>query len=153
MLKPQQGITFLDIFPVLRDPFAFETLITHFVHHITTQHAGARPDVIVGLDARGFLFGPIIAQRLGAAFVPVRKGGKLPGQVQVAKYEKEYGTDEFEMQAGAIQPGQKCIVVEYVSLSVPCLLRGLSSTRLYGGWGSAACWYMRQSQDGHYETS
>jgi hypothetical protein len=107
-----QGITFLDIFPVLRDPFAFETLITHFVHHITTKHAGARPDVIVGLDARGFLFGPIIAQRLGAAFVPVRKGGKLPGQVNVAKYEKEYGVDEFEMQAGAIQPGQKCIVVE-----------------------------------------
>ena len=58
------------------------------------------------------MFGPIIAQRLGAAFVPVRKGGKLPGQVQVVKYEKEYGTDEFEMQAGAIKPGQKCIVVE-----------------------------------------
>lgn len=50
--------------------------------------------------------------RLGAAFVPVRKGGKLPGDVQVVKYEKEYGVDEFEMQAGAVKPGQKCIVVE-----------------------------------------
>jgi adenine phosphoribosyltransferase len=81
------------------------------LHHILTTHS-TKPDVIVGLDARGFLLGPILALRLGAAFVPVRKGGKLPGQVQVAKYEKEYGIDEFEMQAGAVQPGQKCIVVE-----------------------------------------
>lgn len=50
--------------------------------------------------------------RLGAAFVPVRKGGKLPGSVEVVKYEKEYGFDEFEMQAGAIQAGQKVIVIE-----------------------------------------
>jgi adenine phosphoribosyltransferase len=106
-----QGINFLDIFPILRDPIAFETLITHLLHHILTTHS-TKPDVIVGLDARGFLLGPILALRLGAAFVPVRKGGKLPGQVQVVKYEKEYGVDEFEMQAGAIQPGQKCIVVE-----------------------------------------
>jgi adenine phosphoribosyltransferase len=50
--------------------------------------------------------------RLGAAFVPVRKGGKLPGAVEVVKYEKEYGADELEMQAGAVEPGQRCIVVE-----------------------------------------
>ncbi len=50
--------------------------------------------------------------RLGAAFVPVRKGGKLPGSVEVVKYEKEYGIDVFEMQSGAVEPGQKCIVVE-----------------------------------------
>ncbi|WVQ83837.1 adenine phosphoribosyltransferase [Cryptococcus sp. DSM 104549] len=108
---PKKGITFLDIFPILRDPVAFETLITHLIHHITTTHA-VRPEVIVGLDARGFLLGPIIAMRLGCAFVPVRKGGKLPGSVQVVKYEKEYGTDEFEMQAGAVTPGQKCIVID-----------------------------------------
>lgn len=50
--------------------------------------------------------------RLGAAFVPVRKGGKLPGEVDTVAYEKEYGVDEFQMQKGAIQAGQKCIVVE-----------------------------------------
>lgn len=106
-----QGITFLDIFPLLRDPYAFESLITHLIHHITITHT-TKPDVIVGLDARGFLLGPIIAMRLGAAFVPVRKGGKLPGQVETVSYEKEYGADEFQMQAGAVQKGQKCIVVE-----------------------------------------
>lgn len=73
---------------------AFETLITHLVHHITSQtipKAGKKIDVVVGLDARGFLLGPIIALRLGAAFIPVRKKGKLPGQCTSAEYVKEYG--------------------------------------------------------------
>jgi hypothetical protein len=90
-----QGIVFLDIFPILRDPASFETLITHFVHHLTSHTIPNSPtkkiDVVVGLDARGFLLGPIIALRLGAAFVPVRKKGKLPGQCVTATYEKEYG--------------------------------------------------------------
>lgn len=68
--------------------------------------------MIVGLDARGFLLGPIIAMRLGAAFVPVRKAGKLPGDCEVAEFKKEYGTDRFEMQKGAIKPGQTVIVFE-----------------------------------------
>ncbi|KAI0069071.1 adenine phosphoribosyltransferase [Artomyces pyxidatus] len=113
---PKKGIAFLDIFPLLRDPVAFETLITHFMHHITSHTVFLSPnkkiDVVVGLDARGFLFGPIIALRLGAAFVPVRKRGKLPGECIQASYEKEYGTDIFEMQADAIQPGQNVIVVD-----------------------------------------
>lgn len=88
------------------------------VHHITTKHHPA-PDVIVGLDARGFLLGPIIAMRLGAAFVPVRKAGKLPGKTEQAKYEKEYGVDVFEIQSDAIRPGQKCIVVESVHITQP----------------------------------
>lgn len=86
---------FLDIFPLLRDPVAFETLITHFVYHLTSSTIPKSPtkkvDVVVGLDARGFLLGPIIAMRLGAAFVPVRKAGKLPGECVSAAYEKEYG--------------------------------------------------------------
>ena len=90
-----QGIVFLDIFPLLRDPVGFETLITHFVHRLTSHTIATSPtkkiDVVVGLDARGFLLGPIIAMRLGAAFVPVRKKGKLPGEVVRAEYEKEYG--------------------------------------------------------------
>jgi len=87
---------FLDIFPILRDPVAFETLITHLIHHITSQIIPKSPnkkiDVVVGLDARAFLLGPIIALRLGAAFVPVRKKGKLPGECASASYEKEYGS-------------------------------------------------------------
>jgi len=113
---PKKGIVFLDIFPILRDPVAFETLITHFVYHLTSTTIPQSPtkkiDVIVGLDARGFLLGPIIAMRLGAAFVPVRKKGKLPGECATASYEKEYGVDSFEMQADAIQPGQSVVVVD-----------------------------------------
>ncbi|KIP10649.1 hypothetical protein PHLGIDRAFT_100749 [Phlebiopsis gigantea 11061_1 CR5-6] len=113
---PKKGIVFLDIFPILRDPVAFETLITHFVYHLTSKTIPSLPtkkvDVVVGLDARGFLLGPIIAMRLGAAFVPVRKKGKLPGECVTAAYEKEYGIDSFEMQADAIKPGQSVIVVD-----------------------------------------
>ena len=83
------------MFPILRDPVAFETLITHFMHHITSHTLGLsdhqKIDVVVGLDARGFLLGPIIALRLGAAFVPVRKKGKLPGECVDVEYVKEYG--------------------------------------------------------------
>ncbi|GAA96681.1 uncharacterized protein L969DRAFT_54577 [Mixia osmundae IAM 14324] len=113
---PKKGIVFLDMFPILRDPVAFESLITHFLQHIFTvtlpRTQSKRIDVVVGLDARGFLLGPIIALRLGAAFVPVRKAGKLPGECVRAEYVKEYGTDSFEMQKGAIQPDQNVIVID-----------------------------------------
>jgi adenine phosphoribosyltransferase len=86
---------FLDIFPILRDPVAFETLITNFVYRLTSHTIPNSPtkkiDVVVGPDARGFILGPILALRLGAAFVPVRKRGKLPGKCISAVYEKEYG--------------------------------------------------------------
>lgn len=78
---------------------AFETLLTHFLHYITStiiprlpgDNGSKRIDVVVGLDARGFLIGPPLALRLGAAFVPVRKRGKLPGSCHQAVYAKEYG--------------------------------------------------------------
>jgi adenine phosphoribosyltransferase len=128
-----QDIVFLDIFPLLHNPLVFETLITHLTHHITSHtlpiSQAEKIDVIVGLDARGFLLGPIIALRLGAAFVPVRKAGKLPGKCINATYEKEYGTvsihpqyhgcvliqelqDSFEMQVDAIKPGQNVVVID-----------------------------------------
>jgi adenine phosphoribosyltransferase len=83
------------MFPILRNPVAFETLITNFVYHLTSHTIPNSPtkkiDVVVGPDARGFILGPILALRLGAAFVPVRKKGKLPGKCITAVYEKEYG--------------------------------------------------------------
>ncbi|OJT13333.1 Adenine phosphoribosyltransferase [Trametes pubescens] len=113
---PKKGIVFLDIFPLLRNPVAFETLITHFVHRLTSHTIASSPskkiDVVVGLDARGFLIGPIIAMRLGAAFVPVRKRGKLPGETISAEYQKEYGLDVFEMQADAIAKGQNVVIID-----------------------------------------
>ncbi|KAH9824675.1 phosphoribosyltransferase-like protein [Melampsora americana] len=114
---PKKGIIFLDLFPILRNPLGFETLITHFIHHLTsmtipTLAPNQKIDIIVGLDARGFLLGPILAMRLNCGFVPIRKKGKLPGEVVNVEYAKEYGTDVFEIQADSIKPNQNVIVID-----------------------------------------
>jgi adenine phosphoribosyltransferase len=107
---PLPGIVFRDIFPVLRNPVAFEMLLNRMQHHVQATYGAV--DVIVGLDSRGFLFAPTLAMRLGAAFVPIRKHGKLPGKVITEAYVKEYGTDKFDIQADAITPGQTVIIVD-----------------------------------------
>lgn len=109
---PSPGILFEDILPIFANPSLHEDLIRSLELHLLETYGDQKPDVIVGLDARGFLFGPTLALRLGASFVPVRKKGKLPGPVETQEYEKEYGTDYFQMQADAIKPGQKVIVVD-----------------------------------------
>jgi len=113
---PTKGVTFLDLFPVLRDPVLFEALIAHLVNHlisVTIPISDSRKiDVVVGLDARGFLLGALLALRLEAAFVPVRKRGKLPGATVSVEYVKEYGSDIFEMQEDSIKPGDNVIVVD-----------------------------------------
>ncbi|KAJ2663687.1 adenine phosphoribosyltransferase [Coemansia sp. RSA 1200] len=107
---PSEGILFRDIFPIFQKPEAVECLANHFVERI--RALGKSVEVVVGLDARGFLFGPLIAIKLGVAFVPVRKRGKLPGEVVKATYMKEYGEDVFEMQADAIKAGQNVVIVD-----------------------------------------
>lgn len=109
---PIKGINFIDIMPLFLDPKLQEGLLHALELQVLLQFGGARPDVVVGLDARGFLFGPPLALRLGAAFVPVRKQGKLPGPCVTAAYEKEYGADYFQMQDGSIRSGQKVLVVD-----------------------------------------
>lgn len=78
--------------------------------HVKTHYS--KPDVIVGLEARGFLFGPSLALALGAGFVPVRKHGRLPGPTETAAYKKEYGEDLFQIQRDAIKEGQRVLVVD-----------------------------------------
>lgn len=109
---PSPGILFEDILPIFADPKLHEALIRSLELHILEAYGDQKPDVIVGLEARGFLMGPSLALRLGASFVPVRKQGKLPGACVTQVYEKEYGQDYFQMQEGAIKPGQKVIVVD-----------------------------------------
>lgn len=84
---------------------------------------GGAPDVIVGLDARGFLFGPGLALRLGVGFAAVRKKGKLPGPCVTAEYMKEYGADFFQMQEDAVKEGQKVLVVDDIIATGESLLR------------------------------
>jgi len=111
---PSPGILFEDILPIFADPELHETLIQALEMHIKEKYGedNNKPDIIVGLDARGFLFGPTLALRLKAGFVPVRKQGKIPGETETATYQKEYGEDHFQIQKDAIKPGQKVIVVD-----------------------------------------
>ena len=110
---PTPGILFEDILPIFRDPALHETLVHALELHVLEKYGKAnKPDVIVGLEARGFLFGPSIALRLGSGFVPVRKKGKLPGLTETAAFDKEYGADHFEIQRDAIKKGQKVLVVD-----------------------------------------
>ncbi|KAG1448212.1 hypothetical protein G6F55_010748 [Rhizopus delemar] len=99
------------MFPVFQDPTAVEALISNIVHHINSTYK-EKIDAVVGLDARGFLFGPLIALRLGAAFVPVRKQGKLPGECVQATYVKEYGEDVFELQKSSLKEGANVVIVD-----------------------------------------
>ena len=127
---PSPGILFEDILPIFADPVLHKTLLDALVYSIedicarnsgssvgttavpTDKEREKKPDVIVGLEARGFLFGPALALQLGAAFVPVRKKGKLPGKTWSASYVKEYGEDVFEMQQDVIRPEQRVLVVD-----------------------------------------
>ena len=110
---PEPGIIFEDILPLFSDPTLHESLIRALELHIENNlPKNEKPDVIVGLEARGFLFGPSLALRLGAGFVPVRKPGKLPGPTEIASYKKEYGEDHFEIQADAIKQGQKVLILD-----------------------------------------
>lgn len=109
---PSPGILFEDILPIFADPSLHEALLRCLELHILESAGDQKPDVVVGLEARGFLMGPSLALRLGASFVPVRKKGKLPGPCETQAYDKEYGQDFFQMQADSIKPGQKVIIVD-----------------------------------------
>lgn len=110
---PSPGILFEDILPIFANPSLHEDLISALVMQVKSTYGESQaPDVIVGLEARGFLFGPSLALRLGASFVPVRKQGKMPGKCETAAFEKEYGKDYFQIQSDAIKQGQRVLVVD-----------------------------------------
>lgn len=105
---PQKGILFEDFLPIFAEPELFRKLVRAFKLHI----GDSKVDYVVGLESRGFLFGPTLALELGAGFIPVRKPGKLPGATLSAEFQKEYGSDKFEIQEGVIPKGSKVIVVD-----------------------------------------
>ncbi|KAH7319370.1 adenine phosphoribosyltransferase [Rhexocercosporidium sp. MPI-PUGE-AT-0058] len=109
---PVKDILFVDILPLFASFDVHSSLIRALELEVLSFCNGVKPDVIVGLDARGFLFGPSLALRLGAGFAPVRKRGKLPGPTSEAAFEKEYGQDFFQIQADAVKKGQKVLVVD-----------------------------------------
>jgi adenine phosphoribosyltransferase len=105
---PKQGIMFRDITTLLKDAQGFRVVIDEFVQRYT----GADIDVVVGLEARGFILGGAIAHQLGKGFVPIRKAGKLPHKTVSHEYALEYGTDKIEMHCDSIENGSKVLIVD-----------------------------------------
>ncbi|KAI3933829.1 hypothetical protein MKW92_001431 [Papaver armeniacum] len=105
---PKPGIMFQDITTLLLDPKAFKDTIDLFVERYKDKNIS----VVAGMEARGFIFGPPIALAIGAKFVPMRKPKKLPGVVISEEYSLEYGTDKLEMHVGAVQAGERALIVD-----------------------------------------
>ncbi len=105
---PKKGIVFRDITTLLRNGPAFEEACGRIAGHFRLKH----PDVVVGVEARGFILGAGVAVKLGVGFVPIRKKGKLPHHTHREEYALEYGMDVIEMHRDAIEPGWKCLLVE-----------------------------------------
>ena len=105
---PKKGILFYDITTLLKDKVGFATLIDALSEHYLAKEI----DLVLGIEARGFIFGPAVAYRLNAGFVPVRKPGKLPAATAKYNYALEYGTNTLEIHNDAIQRGQRVIIVD-----------------------------------------
>jgi adenine phosphoribosyltransferase len=105
---PKPGILFKDITPILVDPALFKIAIDAFLDATRALKA----DKVVGIDARGFLFGAAVAYQLGLGFVPVRKKGKLPYQCESAAYQLEYGEAVVEMHVDALRAGERVVLID-----------------------------------------
>ena len=106
---PIPGIRFRDIMGLVEDADGFRAATEALADHFRA----AAPQVVVGIEARGFIFGAPVAQHMGAGFVPVRKAGKLPGQVAAVDYQLEYGSARLEIQSAApIGPGTRVLLID-----------------------------------------
>jgi adenine phosphoribosyltransferase len=107
---PKPGIVFKDITPLLADADAFRTA----VDALLAPFEGSRIEKVIGIEARGFVFAAPVADRCRAGFVPVRKAGKLPWEIEREEYELEYGTDLLEVHKDAVHPGEQVLIVDDV---------------------------------------
>ena len=107
---PAPGVQFRDITPLLQDAKVFRVLIDAFVHRY--MDAQRRPDVVAGLDARGFIVGAVVAYELNVGFVPIRKKGKLPFTTVEETYELEYGSATVELHTDAVKKGDRVLLID-----------------------------------------
>ncbi len=124
---PQPGVVFKDITPLLADPVLWGRSMSALLATVR----GEKVDKVVGIDARGFIFAAVIADRLGAGFIPVRKKGKLPWHTIGIAYDLEYGSNHIEMHEDAIRPGDRILLVDDVLAT--------------GGTAAAALYLVRQA--------
>ena len=126
---PEPGVTFRDITPLLADPDALEAVVDGLVS-LAGQMGPI--DAVLGIEARGFLFGPSVALGLGAGFVPVRKAGKLPSRSLSTSYDLEYGSAVLEMHVDALKPGDRVVVVDDVLATGGTMLAAADLVRQAG---------------------
>ena len=107
---PKKGIMFRDITTLLKDPVGYRLVIDNFTQRYIREDI--KFDVIIGIEARGFIMGGALSYTLGRGFVPIRKIGKLPGEVERHEYELEYGTDTVEIHKDAINKGDRVLLVD-----------------------------------------
>jgi len=105
---PKKGILFYDLTTLLKNASAFREAVDALIAPFREREI----DLVAGIEARGFIFAPIVAYALRAGFVPVRKPGKLPASTHRATYQLEYGTDSLEIHQDAIRPGQRVVIVD-----------------------------------------
>ncbi len=105
---PKKGILFYDITTLLKDPVGLHRSVDALAHH----YIGRKIDRVVGIEARGFIFAPMVAYRLNAGFVPVRKPKKLPAAVARSEYTLEYGRDSLEIHKDSIQKGHEVLIID-----------------------------------------
>jgi adenine phosphoribosyltransferase len=109
---PKEGIMFRDITTLLKDPVGFRLVIDSLAQHYVSEDLDFDFDIIVGIEARGFIIGGALSYVLGKGFVPIRKRGKLPGETVQEEYTLEYGTDIIEMHNDAIKEGDRVILID-----------------------------------------
>jgi adenine phosphoribosyltransferase len=120
---PVAGVQFRDITPLLQNPRVFRVLIDAFVHRYMAPDM--RPDVVAGLDARGFILGAVVAYELNVGFVPIRKKGKLPFTTVEETYELEYGTATVELHTDAVKAGQKVLLIDDLIATGGTMMAGM----------------------------
>jgi adenine phosphoribosyltransferase len=151
---PRPGVVFRDITPLLHDPEAFGAVVDALLEVATVP--GQPVTRVLGVEARGFVFGAPVAYRLGAGFVPVRKAGKLPWEIEREEYVLEYGVDLLEIHRDAIQPGERVLIVDDVLATGGTAAAAVRLVEKLGGVVAGLAFVMeiaglggRQALDGH----
>jgi adenine phosphoribosyltransferase len=126
---PKPGILFYDLTTLLQDKSGFHTLVDQLCEH----YNGKKIDVVVGIEARGFIFAPALAYRLGAGFVPVRKPKKLPWKTAAVTYQLEYGSDQLEIHEDAVKKGQRVLLSDDLLATGGTAAAAINLVRRLGG--------------------
>ena len=126
---PKKGIMFRDITPLLQDKKAFKYVIDKFYE----RYKGKNIDVIVAIESRGFVFGAVLAYKLGCSFVPIRKEGKLPHKTMKQEYSLEYGNAVVEIHEDAIKQGDKVLIVDDLIATGGTISATIKLVELLGG--------------------